>query len=306
MAAAVLCRAGWAPHAWRAAEDLPPAAHLICSRYDPQARYSPKRQTRWPGYKRPLTERCDPELPQLMTDVQTTPATTADFEHRPESQADLAGREVLPGEQLVDSGYITARHLLTSRNKHAIDLVGPVNANASWQAQAQQGYAARDFGLDWSARPATCPQGQTSPKWTTTHDQDGQALIGIRFARATCWACSARRACTRSTKNPRGLSVLPQTEHETLLAARARQGPPAFKDLSAARAGIEGPLSHSVRVAGARRARSIGLAKTHLQHLATATALNLKRVAAWLMPCPLATTRTSAFAPLALATYPAT
>jgi transposase len=36
---------------WRTAEDLPPAALLMSSPYDPDARYSRKRDTEWTGYK---------------------------------------------------------------------------------------------------------------------------------------------------------------------------------------------------------------------------------------------------------------
>ena len=54
---------------------------------------------------------------------------------------------------------------------------------------------------------------------------------------------------------------------------------------------------------GLRRSRYIGLAKTHLQHLATAAAMNLTRVAVWFMEKkPKAQTRRSPFAALAPAT----
>jgi transposase len=46
-------------------------------------------------------------------------------------------------------------------------------------------------------------------------------------------------------------------------------------------------------------ARYRGLAKTHLQHVATATAINLVRLTDWLNGAPRATTRSSAFAALA-------
>jgi hypothetical protein len=46
------------------------------------------------------------------------------------------------------------------------------------------------------------------------------------------------------------------------------------------------------------RARYIGLAKTHLQHLMTATAINFKRIFYWLSEVPQVTTRTSEFANL--------
>src|SRR4051812_6430255 len=64
---------------------------------------------------------------------------------------------------------------------------------------------------------------------------------------------------------------------------------------STVRAGIEGTLSQAVRTLHLRRARYIGLAKVHLQHVLTAAALNLARVAAWLAGTPLARTRHSAF-----------
>lgn len=47
------------------------------------------------------------------------------------------------------------------------------------------------------------------------------------------------------------------------------------------------------------RAQYRGQTKTHLQVLATATAINLKRAVAWIMEQPRAATRISRFAALA-------
>ena len=71
------------------------------------------------------------------------------------------------------------------------------------------------------------------------------------------------------------------------------------KKLYQKRAGVEGTLSQGVRAFELRQTRYIGLAKTHLQHLATAAAINLARINNWLMDVPLARTRTSRFAALA-------
>ena len=49
---------------------------------------------------------------------------------------------------------------------------------------------------------------------------------------------------------------------------------------------------------GLRRARYLGLGKTHLQHLVTGAAINLMRLAAWVQDAPAAQTRRSAFARL--------
>lgn len=50
---------------------------------------------------------------------------------------------------------------------------------------------------------------------------------------------------------------------------------------------------------GLRSARYRGLEKTHLQHVATAAAINVDRIVAWLDERPRAKTRTSRFAALA-------
>jgi hypothetical protein len=53
--------------------------------------------------------------------------------------------------------------------------------------------------------------------------------------------------------------------------------------------------SQGVRAMGLRRARYLGLTKTHLQHVLTAAAINLVRLGSWLAGIPLARTRQSAF-----------
>ena len=72
----------------------------------------------------------------------------------------------------------------------------------------------------------------------------------------------------------------------------------AGKTLYRRRAGIEGTLSQGVRAFGLRRTRYRGLPKTHMQHVATAAAMNIERLVAWLEERPRATTRTSRFAAL--------
>lgn len=286
---------------WRAAEDLPPSARLICSPYDAEARYSKKRSTEWTGYKVHLTETCDEDLPHLITDVQTTLAPVADFDLPPKIQGDLAARDLLPNEQIVDAGYVTADHLVTGLKTHGVVLFGPVNPDASWQAKAQQGFDVATFVIDWEAHTATCPQGRPSALWIPGQDRHGHEVVNIRFARPDCLACPVRDQCTHSPTQSRTLTVRPQEQHEALQAARQRQTTDEFQTTYATRAGIEGTISQGVRIGDLRRSRYIGLAKTHLQHLVTATAMNLIRVAAWLTELPRAQTRQSSFRALAIA-----
>jgi hypothetical protein len=64
-------------------------------------------------------------------------------------------------------------------------------------------------------------------------------------------------------------------------------------------AGIEGTLSQGTRAFELRRSRYLGEAKTHLQHPATAAAINLVRLFAWFEECPRESRRISPFAALA-------
>jgi transposase len=104
--------------------------------------------------------------------------------------------------------------------------------------------------------------------------------------------------CTKAQR--RTISVRVQEHHEALQQARARQKDTAFWEKYRARSGIEGTISQGVRAFGMHRSRYRGMEKTHLQHLVSATVINLVRVLAWLDGEPLAKTRTSNFAALAL------
>jgi transposase len=63
---------------WRQTNNMPSTEAVIHSPYEPEARYSQKRQTEWFGYKAHITETCDEARPHLITHVETTLATTQD------------------------------------------------------------------------------------------------------------------------------------------------------------------------------------------------------------------------------------
>jgi transposase len=93
---------------------------------------------------------------------------------------------------------------------------------------------------------------------------------------------------------------LPSREqYEALKEMRAFLDSDAGRRAYARRSGIEGTISQGVRSFGLRRARYRGEAKAHLQHVATAVAMNVSRVSDWLGGVPRAMTRTSRFARLA-------
>ncbi len=90
-----------------------------------------------------------------------------------------------------------------------------------------------------------------------------------------------------------------QEDYEALAKARQRQKTAEFKEQYSLRSGIEGTISQAVRGFNLRPCRYRGLAKTHLQHILTAAAINLERIYAWLEGRPLAQTRQSHFEKMA-------
>jgi transposase len=282
----------------RAAADLPPTALRSDSPYDPQARYSRKRDTGWTGYQVHLTENCDPDAPHFVTHIDTTPAPLPDVTMTAPIHAALAAKGLLPRLHLVDAGYVDADLLVSSQRDHQVEVVGPVRPDVSWQAHAAQGYDITRFTVDWATRTATCPEGQTSVKWCPAQDAWGNAVVHVEFAQKACQRCACRSLCTRAKTEPRALTLRPQAEHEALQAARQRQTTSEWKQQYEQRAGVEGSLSQGVRAFGLRQSRYLGLAKTRLQHLLTAVAMNLVRWDAWCRGIPLAKTRTPRFAAL--------
>ena len=266
---------------WRRDRDVPPSAQLIHSPYDLEARYSLKRGMAWVGYKEHMTETCDDDTPHVITHVETTPATTPDDNMVEPIHAALETKALLPRDHLVDCGYTDAAILVESKRTYGVNIIGPVAADPSWQAREGTGFDNSAFTIDWSRRTATCPQGKQSTKWHPDRDRMGQEVIQIRFAHKDCQACAVRSACTRAQTQARTLAVRPQPYHEALQTMRKHQTTAEFQGQYAARAGIEGTISQGVRAFGMRRSRYIGLARTHLQHVLIATAINLVRVVAW-------------------------
>ena len=260
------------------------------------ARYGNKRSTTWTGYKVHLTS--DADTPHLITHVETTSAPVSDIDMTAAIHQALADKGLLPAAHLADAGYVDADLLISSHSDHEIDLVGPVRPDTSWQAKAGQGFDVPAFTIDWEARTVICPEGQTSFDWVPSRDSWGNDTIHIGFHRKTCAACPSRSLCTRSKTGPREITVRPQPQHEALQEVRRNQETEAWRARYGKRAGVEGTVSQAVRVFGLRRCRYLGLAKTRLQHIFTALALNVVRLDAWLTGQPLAKTRRSVFASL--------
>jgi transposase len=259
------------------------STELIVTPHDPGVRAAQKRGRPWRGDKVHITETiaepptleeagpADPaDQVRFITDVTTSPAPSGDGQALAEIRGNLREGDRLPDEQVVDSGYVSGKHLAESE-ADGVDLIGPPLADT-----ATNGFKLADFQIDREARRAVCPAGQVATKWGVRVERDGSRSIQIRFSAAVCAACPLRPQCTTSAGG-RNLSV---SEHYArLVARRAEAQTPTFRAKLRTRAGIEATLSELVRRHGLRRHRYRGDAKRHLEHLLKATACNLKRLA---------------------------
>ncbi|MBV9022560.1 MAG: IS1182 family transposase [Streptomycetaceae bacterium] len=291
---------------WREGKDLPPARSRLSSPYDTDAHYGIKRGSGWCGYKTHLSETCEPDAPHLITHVATTDATVNDTEMTQIIHQGLATRELTPDEHDVDAGYVTAAHIVTARDEHGIELLGPVGLDThhGGSDSTVPDLSQSAFTINWERHTVVCPRDAVSVSWSEQVKSSGTPITRVQFAATDCRPCPLRSACTRASEKSRygrSLTLLPREQQEVLDQRRQEQQTEEWKKRYDIRAGVEATISQAVRHTGIRRTRYTGLPKTHLGNVLAATAINIIRLDAWLTGTPLGKTRTSHLARLELA-----
>jgi transposase len=146
-----------------------------------------------------VTETCEPGQVHLITNVETTPAVTADVDLTAPIHAAVAAQGLLPGDHLLDAGFVDVQLLVGSQFEHGVRLVGPMRPDVSWQAQADQGFDIAHFTIDWEGRRVTSPEGKTSVLWKPGRDRWGNEVIQPSSPAASAWPAGA----ARSARGPR-------------------------------------------------------------------------------------------------------
>jgi transposase len=308
---------------------LPPGKWRLTSPYDTDARWSAKRETFWNGFKVHISETCAtqaddaarpapaatakfgagtphrrrpgraPSRPNLITNIATTASTLPDSKALEGIHQSQQRRGLLPGEHYLDSGYPSAELITGSLARYGVALITPVLLDTSRQARSGTGLAASQFTIDWEKQQATCPAQKTSITWNPVV-QEGVPKTVVSFAAADCIPCPLRDQCTSAKSNRRQLSLHPREMTEALRQARAQQQTKDWNKDYALRAGVEGTIRQAVAVTDMHHVRYRGLAKTHLEHVCSAVALNLLRLHAWWNGHALYRTRTTHLARLEL------
>lgn len=277
--------------------ELAKSQYLIGSPHDSDARYSTKRNESWLGYKLQVTETCDSRFSPIITDIQLTKSTVSDSEMLHRIQRSLVSRDLVPRQQLVDSGYTSAEAVKRSAQKYSIKLLGPVQPGNSWQGDANKGFSSSHFAINWAERFATCPAGKRSKRWVKRKDQEA---IHVSFNAATCQSCRFKNDCTKSVNGGRNLELKTQELFELQKAQAKESESTAFWKTYKKRAGIEGTISRITSHFGMRRSRYVGLRKAEFQAKIAAAAMNVVRICANLMQLAKPGTRISPFNELLL------
>jgi transposase len=263
------------------APDLPPAGVRVHSPHDTDARYSTKGKgdaddLEWVGSKCHLSESCDEDTPNLITDVHTTAATDPDVTATTAIQDKLIARDLAPGEHLVDAGYPSGPNFAASATR-GITLVAPVITRTGRNAR-QDTFTPADFTIDWEKGQARCPAGALSRSMRP----DKRGMVTFRFRVPDCRPCPIRAQCTRALDpdKARTITIHPEPIHQAKMAAHHAQSEEGWAKVYNIRAGVEGTISQAVRGPDLRHSRYRGLEKAHVQNVMTGLALNLTRLGA--------------------------
>lgn len=284
---------------WRSKGNHPPSGIYIRSPHDTDARRCVKRkgdgEVDWVGYKMHVTETCDNDSPNLITNIETTAATVYDAAMTPAIHASLRQRRLLPALHVADAAYVNSELFEQSRKQYRVELVGPTRSDNLWQAKKADGFAVSDFSIDYDSQCAVCPAGKQSLYWKPTANPFGKPIIKIRWSRKDCGSCAQHEQCTKSIPPQRQITIRPQKQYEALRQRRELEKSADYTAEYARRTGIEGTISEAVRTYPVRRTRYIGQAKTHLSHLMTAAAINVGRLLRWIAGEPKASVPTTPF-----------
>jgi transposase len=137
-------------------------------------------------------------------------------------QPALGDKALAPATHLVDADSGEAVGLLSSRQEHTIDVMGPTRPHVSGQAHVEGAYRLAQLTIDWEHAQVICPQGQLSSTWPPPVADNGSPKSSVQFRRQDCGACAERARCPRATTMSRHLYLHPREPDEALEAARTR------------------------------------------------------------------------------------
>ena len=237
--------------------------------------------TRWTGYLAHMTETCSDDGPNVITDVATMPATSADtaavagIHSRLERRGLLAASTWSMAATPPWSTWSGPGASTRSPSPGRCPATAPASTATSRATPATTS-ASTTTARKSPARKARSAKGGTAP--TPTSSPDAAPLIVARFTKGQCQPCPVRAACTTSGDGKRTVGFPPRELYELQIRNRADQQDPAWHKRYAVRSGIEGTVCELANGHGMRHCRYRGQPKAHVQHVLTAIAVNIERL----------------------------
>ncbi len=245
------------------------AKDRVISTVDTEMRHGRKSSSkRFDGYKGHVAVDTDNEL---VTEVTVTPGNVYDGEAvEPLLDNEATHHNIKPKTVVGDQSVIDGerRRILDERKIEAVGKV-PIRRPGGRYAKA-------DFDVDLERGTVKCPAGHIVDKAKKQRDKQGREVQCFIFPRQLCQDCPQREQCTTAQKT--GRTVTLHAQEALLQAAREEQEKEGFRDRYCyPRSTVERVIGHLTRH-GFRQARYFGAAKTLLQALWSAAAVNLQRL----------------------------
>jgi len=133
-----------------------------------------------------------------------------------------------------------------------------------------------EFDINLERGKVTCPEGNTTDKYSKSKDAQGETTKTFVFPKEVCDSCPRRNECTNAKNTGRTIRV--SSNEEYLQKARERQKTKGFQEIyNKRRPPIERKIAELIHH-GLRKTRYIGKRKSRLQALFTASAVNFKKI----------------------------
>lgn len=243
------------------------------SPYDPDAGYSGHKG---PGYFAHITETCNNDTTEIVTDYFVEPAGT-DTNKDQIAIANLEASNKQPEALYEDGGYPTAQGMLDAKEK-GTQIIAPISTSGKQEKDA----ICRDqFEFDTDGNCIACPQGHAPVRhgMRTSSSKPNKALHAF-FDGGKCSSCELKNRCmARPPNNKYGGDY--HLEIDPALVERdrrkAEQKDEKWWDRYKIRSGIEATMSEMKRVNGLGKLRVRRITRVTLAVGLKASACNVKR-----------------------------
>ncbi len=245
------------------------------SPYDPDAGYSGHKG---PGYFAHLTETCNNESTEIITDFFVVPAGDSDLKKGSVAIDNLAESNKQPDVLFADAGYPTAESLIEARKK-GTQIIAPIShGNIAKDAVCRDQFQFDDT----TGKCIACPEGHAPVRhgMRTSSSKPNKTLHAF-FDAKECDHCPIREQCMTRPPNSRRPGSNRHIEIESHLIVKdralAEQKNAEWWERYKIRAGIEATMSEMKRVNGLGKLRVRYITRVILAVGFKVSACNVKR-----------------------------